>query len=208
MQTIWLNWVRQLQAIAQTGLAFSRDPYDQERYRELRSLAARIASEHSVAEPGRVEELFTQQAGYATPKVGVRAAAFDGSGRVLMVRETTDGRWSLPGGWADVNQPPSECVIREVREESGFEVEVRKLAAVYDSDRHGHVPRHGFHVYKLFFICAILGGAARPGLETSEVGFFAADNLPTDLSVGRVRRHQIERMFEHWRSPDLPSDFD
>lgn len=209
MQPIWLNWARELQAIAQTGLAFSRDPFDQERYRSIRSLAARIMAEHSEIKLSRIEALFSQQAGYATPKVDVRGAAFSDDDRILLVREIADaGRWSLPGGWADVNQSPSESVIREVCEESGFEVEIRKLAAVYDRDRHGHVPPHAFHVYKLFFVCTIVEGAARPGPETSEVGFFTAEDLPRDLSVGRVQPHQIERMFEHWRSPALPTDFD
>jgi ADP-ribose pyrophosphatase YjhB (NUDIX family) len=206
---IWLNWARELQAIAQTGLAFSKDAYDRQRYGAIRSLAARILAEHSEAECSHIEALFTQQAGYATPKVDVRGAVFRNDGGILLVREIADaGRWTLPGGWADVNESPSECVIREVREESGFEVAVRKLAAVYDRDRHGHVPLHAFHVYKLFFICEIAGGAPRPGLETSEVGFFTTDNLPDDLSAGRVRQHQMRRMMEHWRSPELPTDFD
>lgn len=206
---IWLKWARELQAIAQTGLAFSKDAYDRERYEAVRTLAAHIIAKHSEAEFSHVEGLFTQQAGYATPKVDVRGAVFRNDGSILLVREVADaGRWTLPGGWADVNESPSECVIREVREESGFEVAVRKLAAVYDRDRHGHLPLHAFHVYKVFFVCDIIGGAPRPGLETSEVRFFTTENLPSDLSVGRVRQHQITRMFEHWRSPGLPTDFD
>lgn len=209
MQPMWLSWARELQAIAQTGLAFARDPFDQERYRSIRSLAARVMAEYSETELSGIEDLFSQQAGYATPKVDVRGAVFSDDARILLVREIADaGRWTLPGGWADVNQPPSEGVIREVREESGFEVEIRKLAAVYDRDRHGHVPRLAFHVYKLFFICEIIGGTARPGQETSEIAFFAIDNLPSDLSVGRVQRHQILRMFEHWQSPALATEFD
>jgi ADP-ribose pyrophosphatase YjhB (NUDIX family) len=206
---IWLNWARELQAIAQTGLAFSKDAYDRQRYEAIRSLAARILAEHSEAEFSQIEALFTQQAGYATPKVDVRGAVFRDDGSILLVREIADaGRWTLPGGWADVNESPSESVTREVREESGFEIAIRKLAAVYDRDRHGHVPLHAFHVYKLFFVCDIVGGAPMPGVETSEVGFFTTDNLPNDLSVGRVRHHQIRRMIEHWRSPGLPTDFD
>jgi ADP-ribose pyrophosphatase YjhB (NUDIX family) len=208
-QQRWLSWARELQAIAQTGLTFAKDPFDRERYRSIRSLAAQIMAEHSGTEPSRIEALFSEQAGYATPKVDVRGAVFNDDARILLVREIADaGRWTLPGGWADVNQPPSEAVIREVREESGFEVGVRKLAAVYDRDRHGHWPPHPFHVYKLFFTCNIIGGAARPGPETSEVAFFAADDLPLDLSLGRVQRHQIERMFGHWLTPALPTDFD
>jgi ADP-ribose pyrophosphatase YjhB (NUDIX family) len=209
MQPIWLSWARELQAIAQTGLTFAKNRYDRQRYEAIRSLAARILAEHTEAEPDRIEALFAQQAGYATPKVDTRGAVFRDDGSILLVRENADaGRWTLPGGWADVNEAPSECVVREVREESGFEVVTRKLAAVYDRDRHGHVPPHAFHVYKLFFICDISGGAPCPGPETSEVAFFTIDNLPEDLSAARVQRHQIERMFEHWRSPHLPTEFD
>jgi ADP-ribose pyrophosphatase YjhB (NUDIX family) len=209
MPPIWLSWARELQAIAQTGLTFVKDPYDRQRYEAVRSLAARILAEHSGVEPRRIEALFAQQAGYATPKVDVRGTVFRDDGCVLLVREIADaGRWTLPGGWADVNESPSECVAREVREESGFEVSVRKLAAIYDRDRHGHAPAHAFHVYKLFFICDISGGGPRAGFETSEVRFFAIDALPEDLSAARVRRHQIERMFEHWRSPHMPTEFD
>jgi ADP-ribose pyrophosphatase YjhB (NUDIX family) len=206
---LWLTRARELQAIAQTGLTFSKDAYDRERCQAVRSLAARIMAAHSDIEIEQVEALFAGQAGYATPKVDVRGAVFRDDGGLLLVRETADaGRWTLPGGWADVNEPPSQCVIREVREESGFEVSVLKLAAIYDRDMHGHVPPHAFHVYKLFFICKITGGIAQPGLETSEVDFFAIDKLPADLSLGRIQLHQLNRMFEHWRSPGLPTEFD
>jgi Hydrolase of X-linked nucleoside diphosphate N terminal/NUDIX domain len=132
--SIWLTWARELQAIAQTGLAFTKGDFDRERYLAMRTLAARIMAEHSNTAPERIEALVAGENGYATPKIGVRGAAFR-DGRILMVREVEDGgRLALPGGWADVNQSPSECVIREVREESGFEVTVRKLAAVYDCE--------------------------------------------------------------------------
>jgi ADP-ribose pyrophosphatase YjhB (NUDIX family) len=208
-QPRWLIWARELQAIAQTGLAFTKDPYDRERYAAIRSLAAQIMAEHCNAEHAHIEALFAEQTGYATPKVDVRGAAFDGDGRVLLVREVADaGRWTLPGGWADVNQSPSESVIREVREESGLQVSVRKLAAVYDRDRHAHRPPLPFHVFKLFFLCEIVGGEPTPSLETSEVAFFKRDELPPDLSIGRVLRHQIERMFDHYRNRALPTDVD
>lgn len=206
---IWLTWARELQAIAQTGLAFTKDAYDRERYEALRALAARIMAEHTDAELGRIEGLFAAETGYATPKVDVRGAVFNAEGRILLVREVADaGRWTLPGGWADVNLSPRECVVREVREESGFEVAVRKLAAVYDRERHAHRPPFPFHIYKLFFICDIVGGAAAPGLETSEVAFFTADEIPADLSIGRVLPHQIARMFAHAQTPELSTDVD
>jgi ADP-ribose pyrophosphatase YjhB (NUDIX family) len=209
MEPVWLVWARELQAVAQTGLTFATNGYDRERYTAIRSLAAQIMATQSDADFGRVEALFAAQTGYATPKVDVRGAIFDEDARILLVREISDsGRWTMPGGWGDVNQSPSESVIREVREEAGLEVRVRKLAAVYDRARHPHQPPHPFHVFKLFFICDVIGGIPEPGTETSEVAFFAENEIPGDLSLGRVVPHQIVRMFEHARHRDLPTDFD
>jgi len=118
-----------------------------------------------------------------------------------------DDAWTLPGGWSDPCQSPSEAVVREVREESGFEVRVTKLAAVYDRGKHPHLPAMPFHVYKLFFLCEITGGVATESHETTGVDFFAEDNIP-ELSVSRTLPFQIARMFEHHRNPTLPTDFD
>jgi ADP-ribose pyrophosphatase YjhB (NUDIX family) len=164
-------------------------------------------AEHASVAPEIVEGLFTAQAGYATPKVDVRGAVFR-DGKVLLVKERADpGRWTLPGGWADVNQSPSECVVAEVRDEAGLEVRPIKLAAVYDRARHPHVPAKAFHIYKMFFVCETVGGVPSPGLETEDVAFFDRDKLPS-LSVGRVLDYQIERMFVHAEAPELPTEFD
>ena len=204
----WLLWAREMQALAQTGLALTRDPYDRERYQRLRGLAARIMTEHRGQDVQPIEALFAGDIGYATPKLDVRGAVFRDS-RLLLVRETADGdRWTLPGGWADVNESPFESVVKEVREESGFDVRVAKLAAVWDRARHPHVPSYTFHIWKLFFVCEIIGGEARGGLETSAVEFFAEDELPRDLSISRVLLPQLRSMFEHMRRPELPTDFD
>src|ERR1700733_1576412 len=204
----WLLWAREMQALAQTGLALTRDPYDRERYQRLRGLAARIMTEHRGQDVQPIEALFAGDIGYATPKLDVRGAVFRDS-RLLLVRETADGdRWTLPGGWADVNESPFESVVKEVREESGFDVRVAKLTAVWDRARHPHVPSYTFHIWKLFFVCEIIGGEARGGLETSAVEFFAEDELPGGLSISRVLLPQLRRMFEHMRRPELPTDFD
>jgi ADP-ribose pyrophosphatase YjhB (NUDIX family) len=204
----WLVWAREMQAIAQTGLAFTKDPYDAERYAALRRLAVRIMAAHADADIARIEALFAREAGYATPKIGVRGAVFDAAGRVLLVRETADsGRWALPGGWAEVNQTPAQSVEREVAEESGYIVRARKLAAVWDRARQGHPPAP-HSVVRLFFICSLEGGSPRASLETSEIGWFAEDEVPQDLSPGRVLPHQLARMFAHWRDPALATEFD
>jgi ADP-ribose pyrophosphatase YjhB (NUDIX family) len=204
----WLLWAREMQALAQTGLAFTRDQYDRERYRRLNALAAEIMAEHTGLEVQATKVIFTQQSGYATPKLGVRGAVFRDD-RILLVRETADDhRWTLPGGWADVNESPAEAVAREVREEAGIEVRPYKLAAVWDRARHPYGVVQPFHVWRLFFLCDIIGGELQTGPETSEAAFFAEHELPTELSTRRVLLPQLKRMFAHMRQPELPTEFD
>lgn len=204
----WLLWAREIQAVAQTGLAFTKDPYDKERYHALRALSVRIMSAHTGADLTAIVDLFAADTGYATPKVGVRGAVFDSAGRILLVRETIDdGRWTLPGGWADVNQTPAESVVREIFEESGYRARPVKLAAVWDRARQGH-PAGSASVVKLAFICALEGGSPTVSLETSGCGWFAETEIPADLSIRRTLPHQIARLFEHWRDPSLPTDFE
>lgn len=201
----WLAIGRELKAIAQIGLSFSRDPYDRARFERIRELAAAVIAQGSGHDERALLEGFRIEAGYATPKVDVRAAVFS-EGRILLVREMSDGAWALPGGWADVNESPGESVVREVAEESGYQARAVKLAAVYDYRKRNR-PQHLDSICKLFFICELLGGSARASIETSEVGFFARDALPT-LSVGRTTTAQVERMFQHAQEPGLATDFD
>jgi ADP-ribose pyrophosphatase YjhB (NUDIX family) len=202
----WLEWAQRLQAIAQTGLTYAKDPFDIERYDAVQKIAAEIMSAGSGSPICVIEDLFRAQTGYATPKVDVRAAVFNQENKILLVREREDACWTLPGGWADIGNSPSENVIREVMEESGYEVAVQKLAAVYDRARHGHPPI-AFYTYKLFFICRLTGGIAVSGTETDSVEFFAEHELP-QLSLTRVTSTQIAHMFEHYRHPDLHTTYD
>jgi ADP-ribose pyrophosphatase YjhB (NUDIX family) len=202
----WLTIARELRAIAQTGLTFTADRFDRQRYERLRELAASMLAQGSGERFDVIIEILREGWGYATPKVDVRGAAFV-DGRVLLVREINDGKWTLPGGWADINQSAAECVVREIAEESGFVAKARKLAAVRDYQRSGHPPRNVDSIYKMFFVCEITGGSARASDETSEVAFFARDALPP-LSLGRTTAAQIDRMFQHAQHPDLPADFD
>jgi ADP-ribose pyrophosphatase YjhB (NUDIX family) len=202
----WLRIARELRAIAQTGLTFTTDRFDRQRYERVRELAASMLAQGSGEQFEVIIEILREGWGYATPKVDVRGAAFV-DGRVLLVREISDGNWTLPGGWADVNQSAAECVVREIAEESGFTARARKLAAVRDYQRSGHPPRNADSIYKMFFICEITGGAACASNETSEVAFFARDALPP-LSLGRTTAAQIDRMFHHAEHPDLATDFD
>lgn len=207
MDPKWLEWAKTLQAVAQNGLQYAGSPFDRERYEAVRDVAAEIFSSHTEMEVQAVRELFTEQLGYATPKVDVRGVVFRND-EILMVREKFDGRWTLPGGWADANETPSQAVVREVLEESGFETKPVKLVAVYDRSRQGKVPPYPFHVYKIFFACEMTGGSAKESVETDRVAFFAEDKIPAELSIPRVNAEQIARFFEHHRHPEMPADFD
>ena len=155
-----------------------------------------------------IETALAGEIGHATPKIGVRAAVFDDAGRILMVREIHDeGRWSLPGGWAEPGQTVAESAAREVREETGYIVRPGKLAALWDRARHQHPP--ALHsISRAFFICALDGGEAKTSDETSEIAWFAEADIPAALSHVRILPHQIARMFAHWRDPSLPTEFD
>lgn len=201
----WLGFARELHSIAQTGLHYATDRFDTQRYERLRIMSSELMALGSGSAVERIAHLFAQDVGYATPRVAARGACFR-DGKILLVRELTDGKWAMPGGWCDVNQSAGRCVEREIWEESGYTARAVKLAAVWDRSLHGHSP-YPFSIYKMFFVCELTGGAPRTSAETSEVGFFDENQLP-DLSPGRNQPHQVRRMFAHSRHPDLPTEFD
>lgn len=202
----WLEWAKRIQAISQTGLAYAKDPYDVERYESIRQIAAEMMAAGSDASLEKIVNLFAGQSGYATPKVDTRGVVFQDDA-LLLVKELEDGRWTLPGGWADVLESPHEAVEREVFEESGFQTRATKLLAVFDRSKHPHEPPYPYHIYKLFIQCNIIGGAASLSQETGGAEFFCKNALPP-LSISRITPSQIKRLFEHHRHPDLPTDFD
>jgi ADP-ribose pyrophosphatase YjhB (NUDIX family) len=202
----WLDWARRFQAIAQTGLAYCKDPYDRQRYEEIQRLAADImANGATLPDSAPLLDVFKNDLGYATPKIDIRAAVFDRD-RILLVQEREDGLWTLPGGWADVGESASSVAIREVKEESGYDITITKLAAVYDRDKHDHPPMP-FHVYKFFFLGTLLGGVATISVETTAADFFPEDKFPP-LSISRVTAPQLKQMFAHHHNPALPTSFD
>lgn len=199
------DWYRRLRIVAQYGLTYSKDPYDLERFREVLAVTEELALALTREAPAAVKEALRLELGPPSPKLDVRAALFR-EGRVLLVRETADGRWSLPGGWVDLGDAPGAAAAREVREETGYECVPRKLMAVVDWGQHSPVPQL-FHCYKLLFGCELTGGEPRASLETSECGFFALDELPP-LSLARVSEAMIRRAFRHHAAPELPTEFD
>ena len=202
----WVQWARELQAIAQTGLHFSESEYDRERYQKILQISVEIFAEYSGQSPSLIQGVFENQSGYATPKVDVRGVVFR-SGKLLLVRERTDGLWTLPGGWADVNDSPSEAVEREVLEESGFQTKSERMLAIFDRAKHPHVPSFPFHVYKLFILCGLKGGEARTTFETSGVDFFGENGIPP-LSISRVTLDQVQFCFEAQKRPTTLCRFD
>jgi len=202
----WLEWNQRLQAIAQNGLTFARDAYDLERYQAIRQIAAEMLAAGSGLPSAAVLGILEKETNYATPKVDVRGVVFR-EDKLLLVRERSDGKWTLPGGWADVCASPAENVVREIHEESGFLTRAAKLLAVFDRSKHPHEPPFAFHVYKIYLLCTIIGGQETVSVETDSVGFFSETEIP-ELSVDRVTAGQIRRMFEHHHDPGLPTDFD
>ncbi len=200
-----IDWARKVQAIAQNGLAFTKDPFDRERYTQLTDLVAAILSSELDIPLAQAKGFWEGEEGYVTPKVDVRGGIFEDD-RVLLVRERSDGKWTLPGGWVDINDSPSGAVVREVFEESGYRARAVKLAALVDKLRHPHPPGI-HHIYKLFFLCELLGGEPAVSTETDAVQFFPVHSLP-ELSTGRVLASQIQRLYQHRLHPELPTDFD
>ncbi len=200
-----LQWAREIQALAQTGYEYAGDEFQKDRCRRLMEIAAEMASENSDLEFISIAGAFKEQLGYATPKVDVRAAVFD-QGKLLLVREVEDGGWTMPGGWADVGDVPSEAAEREAWEETGFRVKARKVIGVYDANR--IAPLQLFHAFKVVFLCDLLGGEARPSRETSEMGFFSREEIPPQLSGERTRARHIEDAFAALQDPSIPAVFD
>jgi ADP-ribose pyrophosphatase YjhB (NUDIX family) len=208
-----LDLTRRILALAGTGLHFTGTQYrsdgsrefDRERYEEIGQLTAQLIALQTNAPVGELIKAWHADDGYITPKVDVRGAIFQGN-RVLLVRERSDGKWTLPGGWGDVNETPAQAVEKEIVQESGYTAKAIKLAAVYDR-RKRNVPNSVFYIWKLFFICEITGGSPQLSNETDGVDFFAIDALP-ELSAGRTVQWQIERMYAHHVDRTLATDFD
>ena len=201
-----LEWCQRLQAIAQNGLTFATDHYDIERYQAIRQIAVEMLADASGLQSAVILGLLEKDAGYATPKVDVRGVVFRDD-KLLLVREKSDGGWTLPGGWADIGLSPAENVEREILEESGFVARAANILAVFDRSKHPHEPPFAFHIYKIFIRCSLLDGKETTSSETDSVGFFGETEIP-GLSITRVTPAQIRRMFAHLRQPDLPADFD
>lgn len=181
--------IKEIRAIAQTGLHYVKDPFDKERYERLEAISHELYAMYSDADIATIEKFFFPEEGYATPKIDLRCCVIKDD-KVLLVKEKSDGKWTMPGGWADQNEPPVEGVIREVKEEAGYSVKNCRLYAIKDRDSHPYTPRLPYSIYKIFFVAEATEGSFTENTEISDIGFFSPDNLP-ELSVGRVLPEDI-----------------
>jgi ADP-ribose pyrophosphatase YjhB (NUDIX family) len=205
IKNLWLKWAREIQSIAQTGLAFAPNHYEEERSKRLMEVASEILENYTNLTKEDTLKVFLKQPGYATPKIDVRSAVIK-EGKILLVQEAQDKRWAMPGGWADVGDLPSEVAIRETKEESGFDIGLNKVIGVFDANRRGR-PLEFFHAFKIIFLADLIGGEPRTSFETLAVEFFDFDNLPP-LSKARTNEKHLKEIQEHLQDPTRRAYFD
>lgn len=200
----WLEWATELQSLAQAGLTYGKDIYDKERYERIREISAEIVSNYTDMSIEKVKDLFCNEVGYQTPKLDTRAAIFE-DGKILLVREN-NGKWSLPGGWVDVNVSVKENTIKEVKEESGLDVSADKIIAVQDRAKH-NLPVYAYGVCKVFVLCSVLGGQFVENIETTEFQYFSEFEIP-ELAEEKNNLEQIKMCFRAYRAENWETEFD
>ena len=200
----WLAWTREIFSLSQSGITYSGNEYDIQRYKRLQEITAEIIESQSGTAKESALESFSMQAGYITPKIDVRGAVVH-EGKILLIQERADGRWAMPGGWADLGNAPASVAEREVWEESGFRVQAEKVVAVLDANR--VEPMEFYHAYKIIFLCRLLDGEPHTSYETLAVDFFELSNLPP-LSLYRTSESMLQEVFAHVKDPGRPTAFD
>jgi len=201
-----LDLIKRIKALADTGLVYAKDDYDRERYQELKEISLQLMAQVSGRPLNVLQRFFLPEKDYPTVKVDVRGLVLNDKDEILMTKEIVDGKWTIPGGWADIGDTPAEAIIKEIKEETGLETEILGLLAVYDKSRHPHPPQP-FYVYKLNFLCRITGGKLQPGFDIQDVDFFPLDKLPP-LSKDRILKSQIDHLFELAKNPKSNVYFD
>ena len=200
----WIEWAREIFSLSQAGLTYSRNEFDLARYKRLQEITAEMIESQSETSKESALESFSMQAGYITPKIDVRGAVVRDN-KILLIQERTDGRWAMPGGWADLGNAPASVAEREVWEESGYRVKAGKVVAIIDANR--IEPMEFYHAFKIIFLCKLIGGEPRTSNETVAVDFFELDNLPP-LSMFRTNNDMLQEVFAHLKDPSRPTAFD
>jgi len=188
-----LNIIKRIKALSEAGLVYAENEYDRERYEELKEISLKLLAVQADMPLSALQNFYMPTEDYPTPKVDVRGLVLNVAKEVLMVRESEDGKWTIPGGWADVGYSPTEVVVKEIEEETGYKAHVVRLLAVYDKKCHPHPPQP-FYIYKLNFLCTIVGGAPKPSFDIEEIGFFPIDQLPP-LSEDRILKDQLIQLY-------------
>ena len=200
----WLEWAIELQSLAQAGLTYGKDVYDRDRYERIRDISAEILSYKTDISVEKVKNLFCNEIGYQTPKLDTRAAVFEHE-KILLVKEN-NGKWSLPGGWVDVNLSVKENTVKEVKEESGLDVTADRIIAIQDRDRH-NLPAYAYGVCKIFVLCSVIGGEFEKNIETTEFRYFNKAELP-ELATEKNTKEQIEMCFNAYYNKNWIAEFD
>lgn len=201
----WLKWAIEIQAMAQSGLAYSHDVYDKERYERLREISAEMLAEQSDVPLEKVKDLFCNESGYQTPKLDTRAAIFK-DGKILLTHEN-NGTWALPGGWCDVLESVRSNTVKEVKEETGLDVKAVRLIALQDRNKH-NVPTYAYGICKVFVLCEIVGGEFVENIETTEIAFFDLDDLPENLANEKTNKEQVRMCFAAYKDENWQPLFD
>ena len=201
----WLKWAIEIQSLAQTGLTYTDNVYDIERYKRLREISAEIIAEKSNVNLEKVKDLFCNETGQQTPKLDTRAVIFKDD-KILLTHEN-NGTWSLPGGWCDVLESVGSNTIKEVKEETGLDVEPIKIISVQDRNKHNK-PIYAYGVCKIFVLCNVIGGKFIKNIETTEIKYFSSDEIPNNLAEEKTNREQIEMCFEAYKNANWQTQFD
>lgn len=200
-----VKWAMEIQSLAQAGLEYTNNVYDIERYERLREISAEIIEEKSNINLEKVKDLFCNETGYQTPKIDTRAVIFKDD-KILLTHEN-NGTWSLPGGWCDVLESVGSNTIKEVKEETGLDVDAIKIISVQDRNKHNK-PIYAYGVCKIFVLCNVIGGKFVENIETTEIKYFSLDEIPNNLAEEKTNREQIEMCFEAHKNVNWQTQFD
>ena len=189
-----LNKITRLKAIADIGLLYATNEYDKERYAEIQEISFELLNKLSNHPIEALKVTLPLSKDYPTAKVDIRGLLLSPDKKILLVRESADGKWALPGGWADIGFTPTETVIKEFKEETGLDVKTESLLAVFDKKMHAHPPQ-AFYVYKMIFYCSAISAEINKGFDVLDVEYFEIDSLPP-LSEDRILKSQIETLYK------------
>ena len=201
----WIKWSMEIQSLAQSGLAYTDNVYDIERYERLREISAEMLAEKTDLSIEKVKDLFCNETGYQTPKIDTKAVIFKDN-KILLVHENNN-TWSLPGGWCDVLESVKSNTVKEVKEETGLDVNAIKVVAIQDRNKHNK-PIYAYGVCKVFILCDVISGEFEKNIETTEIKYFSQDEIPNNLSDEKTNKEQIEMCFKAYNDKNWQTQFD